>query len=138
VLFRSLITDALKAVCAQRLIRKLCINCARPAKYVYDEQFFKQNQINPEWFAGLDYHLEPVGCKMCNQSGYQGRIALIEGYYTSPEIRRIILHENANSDLLREQIEKQGGKTLYQHAMEHVVRHTTSLSEALTIKNLDG
>ena len=133
-----LITDALKAVCAQRLIRKLCINCARPSNYIHSEDFFKEKQINPEWLAGLDYHLEPVGCKMCNHTGYRGRIALIEGYYTSPEIRHIILHENANSELIRKEIRRQGGKTLYQHAIEHVVRHTTSLTEALTVQNLDG
>jgi type II secretory ATPase GspE/PulE/Tfp pilus assembly ATPase PilB-like protein len=133
-----LITDALKAVCAQSLIRKLCVNCARPVRYLPDADFFIKNQIDPEWFEGLDYYLEPVGCKLCNNTGFRGRIALIEGYYTSPEVRRIILHENASTDLLKEEIVKQGGKTLYQHAMEHVVRHTTALSEALTIKNLDA
>jgi len=133
-----LITDALKAICAQRLIRKLCSNCARPVKYIPDPDFLEKFQIDPSWLENMEFYLEPVGCKICNNTGYRGRIALIEALYTSPEVRRIILHEDASSDLLSQEIRKQGGKTLYQHALDHVVRHTTSLTEALALKNLDG
>jgi type II secretory ATPase GspE/PulE/Tfp pilus assembly ATPase PilB-like protein len=132
-----LITDALKAVCAQRLIRRLCTNCARPARRLPTKEEMISHGIKPEWFENCDYIMEPVGCKMCNNTGYRGRIAIIEGFSTSPEIRRIIIHENADSELIREEIVKQGGKTLYQHAMENVAKQITSITEALTVRNLD-
>jgi len=133
-----LITDALKAVCAQRLIRKLCPNCSRPMRKLPSKDELERMGINPKWLEGADYIMEPVGCKLCNQTGYRGRVAIVEGYFTSPEIRRIIIHENADSEKIRKEIENQGGKTLFQHAVEHVARHTTSITEALTVRNLDA
>lgn len=133
-----LITDALKTVCAQRLIRKLCLNCCRPARKMPSSEELKKMSINPNWLAGCEYILEPVGCKLCNNTGYRGRIAIVEGYFTSPEIRRIIIHENADTGKIRQEIENQGGKTLFQHAVEHVGKGTTSIAEALTVRSLDG
>jgi type II secretory ATPase GspE/PulE/Tfp pilus assembly ATPase PilB-like protein len=133
-----LITDALKAVCAQRLIRKLCPNCSRPMRKLPSKDELNRMGINSKWLEEADYIMEPVGCKLCNQTGYRGRVAIVEGYFTSPEIRNIIIHHNADSEKIRREIENQGGKTLFQHAVEHVGRHTTSLTEALTVRNLDG
>jgi type II secretory ATPase GspE/PulE/Tfp pilus assembly ATPase PilB-like protein len=133
-----LITDALKAVCAQRLIRRLCPNCARPAKQFPSEEEIKKMGIRPEWLAGADRLMEPTGCKLCNKTGYRGRIAIIEGYYTNSRIRQIIIHENADTDKIRQEIENQGGKTLFQHAVEHAAKGTTSITEALTVRNLEG
>jgi type II secretory ATPase GspE/PulE/Tfp pilus assembly ATPase PilB-like protein len=133
-----LITDALKTVCAQRLIRKLCPNCSRPVRKLPTKEELTRMSINPKWLETAEYILEPVGCKLCNQTGYKGRVAIVEGYFTSPEIRRIIIHENADTEKIRKEIENQGGKTLFQHAVEHVARGTTSLVEALTVRSLDG
>jgi type II secretory ATPase GspE/PulE/Tfp pilus assembly ATPase PilB-like protein len=133
-----LITDALKTVCAQRLIRKLCPNCSRPIRKLPTKDELKRMFINPKWLEGAEYIMEPVGCKLCNNTGYRGRVAIVEGYFTSPEIRRIIIHDNADTEKIRQEIENQGGKTLFQHAVEHVARGTTSLTEALTVRTLDG
>jgi type II secretory ATPase GspE/PulE/Tfp pilus assembly ATPase PilB-like protein len=133
-----LITDALKTVCAQRLIRRLCPNCSRPVRKIPTKDELKRMHIDPKWIESAEYLLEPVGCKLCNNTGYKGRVAIVEGYFTSPEIRRIIIHDNADTEKIRREIEHQGGKTLFQHAVEHVARGTTSLAEALTVRNLDG
>lgn len=133
-----LITDALKTVCAQRLIRRLCPNCSRPVRKLPTKEELTRMSINPKWLETAEYILEPVGCKLCNQTGYKGRVAIVEGYFTSPEIRRIIIHDNADTEKIRREIENQGGKTLFQHAVEHVARGTTSLVEALTVRSLDG
>jgi type IV pilus assembly protein PilB len=94
--------------------------------------------IRPEWLESAEYIMEPVGCKLCNGTGYRGRIAIVEGYFTSPEIRRIIIHDNADTEKIKKEIENQGGKTLFQHAVEHVARQTTSITEALSVRSLDG
>lgn len=133
-----LITDALKTVCAQRLIRRLCPNCSRPVRKLPTKDELKRMFIDPKWLETAEYLLEPVGCKLCNGTGYRGRVAIVEGYFTSPEIRRIIIHDNANTEKIKKEIENQGGKTLFQHAVEHVARGTTSLTEALTVRSLDG
>jgi type IV pilus assembly protein PilB len=133
-----LITDALKTVCAQRLIRRLCPNCSRPVRKLPTKEELDRMSINPKWLETAEYILEPVGCKLCNNTGYKGRVAIVEGYFTSPEIRRIIIHDNADTEKIRREIENQGGKTLFQHAVEHVARGTTSITEALTVRTLDG
>lgn len=133
-----LITDALKTVCAQRLIRRLCPNCSRPVRKLPTKDELNRMFINPSWMETAEYLLEPVGCKLCNNTGYKGRVAIVEGYFTSPEIRRIIIHDNADTEKIKREIENQGGKTLFQHAVEHVARGTTSLAEALTVRTIDG
>jgi type II secretory ATPase GspE/PulE/Tfp pilus assembly ATPase PilB-like protein len=134
-----LLTDAIKAICAQRLIRRLC-TCAVPARTAPTKEELKANGIPPEWLENTSQLKEasPTGCKACNGQGYKGRIAIIEGYYTSPRIRQIIMHENGDSEKIKKEMENQGGRTLYQQAVELASRGITSLKEALTVKTLDG
>lgn len=132
-----LIADAMKVVIAQRLIRRLCQNCARPTKSLPSETELQEKGIKKEWLLDTDILLEPTGCKICHGTGYSGRIAIAEGYKVNEAIRRIIMKENANSLLIRKEMERQGGKSLFQHAVELAARKITSLSEALSVRSLE-
>jgi general secretion pathway protein E len=66
-----LIASCLRGVLAQRLVRRLC-SCAerRPLQAA-------ERQLLPE-LAGLDHSFHPLGCELCQGSGYQGRLGLYE------------------------------------------------------------
>jgi type II secretory ATPase GspE/PulE/Tfp pilus assembly ATPase PilB-like protein len=132
-----LITDSLKVVIAQRLVRKLCQNCCKPPVHYPTKEELITSGIEPEWMRAGDNLLEPTGCKICNHTGYAGRTAVAEGYAMTPEIRRIIMKENADTDNIRAEMIKQGGKTMFQGAVEMAARGETSIQEALSIKHLD-
>lgn len=132
-----LITDSLKVVIAQRLIRRLCMNCCRPARGKPPDEELIEFGIDPAWLAGTEGLLDPVGCKVCSGTGYSGRIAIAEGYGMSAEIRRIILKENADTEKIRAEMIKQGGKPLVQAAVELAGRRITSLTEALAIRDVE-
>jgi hypothetical protein len=132
-----LITDSLKVVIAQRLIRRLCGNCCRPARGGPTEAELREYGVDPAWLEGTEGLLEPVGCAVCSGTGYSGRIAIAEGYGMSSEIRRIILKENADTEKIRREMIAQGGKTLLQGAVELAARRVTSLQEALAIRDVE-
>ena len=132
-----LITDSLKVVIAQRLIRRLCSNCCRPARGTPTEAELKEFGVDTKWLEGSEGLLEPVGCKVCSGTGYSGRIAIAEGYGMSAEIRKIILKENADTEKIRREMIAQGGKPLLQGAVELAARRVTSLQEALAIRDVE-
>ena len=133
-----LITDSLKVVIAQRLIRKLCTNCCRPARGRPTDDELKEFGVNPSWLDNTEGLLEPVGCSICSGTGYSGRTAIAEGYGMNQEIRRIILKENADTEKIRQEMIKQGGKPLLQGAVELAAARVTSIQEALTVRDVEA
>jgi MSHA biogenesis protein MshE len=70
-----LVASSLRAVIAQRLVRKLCDNCKTDYQPTGEEQFWLRNidkQLNTSNFK------RGIGCQNCNQTGYRGRIGVFE------------------------------------------------------------
>lgn len=131
-----LLADALSGVCAQRLLRRLCTNCLQQVPLPSMKKLL-QLGIREEWMLGAEVIGQPVGCKMCRSTGYAGRVAVIEGYTISRAIQEIIVNKDANPRAIQAVMEEQGSKSLYQHAVENVAKGVCSLSDALSINNLD-
>ncbi|KIL46212.1 GspE/PulE family protein [Jeotgalibacillus campisalis] len=89
-----LIASSLSGVVAQRLVRKVCRDCAEKEKPSPREK---------EIFAKRGLSLETVtrgsGCASCNMTGYKGRIAIHEVLEIDEEMRRVILNNDAFSKL---------------------------------------
>ncbi|WP_457312180.1 GspE/PulE family protein [Sphingomonas sp. UYAg733] len=78
-----LLASTLRAVIAQRLVRRLCQNCRRPV----------QAQGSVSALLGFDpgaIVYEPVGCEECNNTGFKGRIGVFEAIRIDETIRRLI------------------------------------------------
>ena len=123
-----LITSSIIAICAQRLLRRLCPKCKREHFPSYDE---KQ-------LLGLDTNSEenifiPNGCSQC-QSGYKGRIGVHELLIPNDILRHAISQKKiAASELIKEiAIQHCNMKTLYQDAVEKVLHGYCSLDEVLS------
>ncbi len=118
--------DAILTIIAQRLVRKLCPNCKRHGKF--DKQAlitagFSEELINNGWQPFV-----PVGCYLCHNTGYKGRVGVFEVMAISDELKRMILM-GATSVELADQARKEGVLSLRQSGLEKVKQGLTSLSE---------
>ena len=125
-----LIANAVNIVVAQRLIRRLCKICKRPAKDI-DKQLYVKAGMSEEDIAGTIIY-EPVGCDQCNE-GYRGRAAIHEALLFTKDIRHIILSagETVNEEAIREQAVRNGMLTLRASGLERIKEGVSTLEEVL-------
>ena len=118
------VATSVSLIIAQRLARRLCSECARPAdiprETLLDEGF-------TEDLLDSARIMEPVGCDRCN-GGYKGRVGIYEVVRVTADISRIIM-ENGNSLEIAEQAQKEGFPNLRQSALKKCAQGVTSLKE---------
>jgi len=132
-----LLQESLKAVCAQRLLPRLCQHCAVPLPEAPNEQALTAMGMKPEWFDDNVSFMSAEGCPLCRNSGYSGRTAIIEGYWVTREIRRIIGKEQASSERILHEMISQGGRSLYMQAALLAAKGVTDLTMAVQIRSDD-
>ncbi len=77
------------------------------------------------------------GCKVCNNTGFKGRVAIYEVLTVSPAIKAIIFKSGTADDIKRQAI-KEGMKTLRMSALTKVAQGLTTLGEALSVSASDS
>jgi type II secretory ATPase GspE/PulE/Tfp pilus assembly ATPase PilB-like protein len=142
--------DALLAVLAQRLVRRLCSSCktARPATPEEEAELLHdwlhvmhsvdgtpdEAALLADWRAqhgdgeGRLQRYTCAGCEQCNQTGFRGRVAIHELLTVSPLLRQLI-QTGTRADELRAQALKEGMRTLRQDGIEKVLAGLTSIEE---------
>ena len=121
-----LVSSALIGVVAQRMVRRICPNCAQPTEVPMIEQMTYSKEIGED----RTKFLHGSGCKACASTGYRGRIGIYEILAISDEIRTLLLKE-ATTAQLREQTIKEGMTTLMRDGMLKVKKDITTPSEVL-------
>lgn len=123
-----LVVAALNVIVAQRLCRKICMNCREERKATPDELiacgFAPASAEKIKVYHGK-------GCETCNNTGYKGRIAIYEVLQVTPKIRELVLR-NASADDIKKQAIRDGMKTLRMCALTKVAQGLTTLEEAVT------
>jgi type IV pilus assembly protein PilB len=122
-----LVTASLNAIVAQRLCRRLCQECKRPAEL--DEQVLIDAGFAPEEIGSFQ-PFEPGGCKTCNDRGYKGRVAVYEVMPLWDGLKELIIQGCSTAELKQEAI-RLGFKTLRMSALNKVKLGMTGLAEAL-------
>jgi type II secretory ATPase GspE/PulE/Tfp pilus assembly ATPase PilB-like protein len=128
-------SDAFLGVLAQRLTRRLCLNC-RKQHFVTAEEFEAfQMEYGSAWFerSGIRYAedlkiYKPVGCDNCSGTGYRGRLGIHELMEGTPEIK-LMIKRQANTEDLFSQAMKQGMSTLKQDGIAKVFQGITDMTE---------
>ena len=131
--------DALIAILAQRLIRTLCSKC-KEGYHPSQEEFAEIIQIyGPKYFGdtGFKYSPEltlykPKGCKVCNDTGYKGRMGVHELLVASDELKKAV-QAKAPIDDLRALALDQGMRTLLQDSLEKALHGHTDIKMARSI-----
>ncbi|MDE3067947.1 MAG: Flp pilus assembly complex ATPase component TadA [Verrucomicrobiota bacterium] len=124
-----LISSSVILSCAQRLIRRICSFCKEPVEY--PPKMFEDLGIDPGMFEGAQLY-RGYGCERCKNSGYSGRMAVIEGMTITDQIRRLII-ARANTRELAKVAISQGMRTLRMAALERAREGVTTLEQVLVM-----
>ncbi len=122
-----LISSSLILACAQRLVRRICLGCKEPVNY--PAQMFRDLGIPPGYFDGSQV-FRGRGCERCNNSGYAGRMAIIEAMTITDDIRKMIISRASAMEIGNLAV-SQGMKTLRMVALEKVREGLTTLEQVL-------
>jgi type IV pilus assembly protein PilB len=118
-------------ITAQRLARKLCENCKKPAEYPREALLkagFKPEELDGNWKP-----YKAMGCSACN-NGYKGRVGIYQVMPITEAIQRIILSEGTSLDIAK-QAQAEGVRDLRQSGLQKVRNGMTSLEEVITVTN---
>jgi len=126
----SLLASALILSQAQRLMRRLCTACKKPTDKV-PETLLKEYGIDPAIFKGKNVHA-PRGCPKCHNSGYKGRVAIMEVLTIGRELRNDIVKGLPIKEIA-EKARKKGMLTLKDVGMNKAKDGLTSIEEALSV-----
>jgi type IV pilus assembly protein PilB len=121
-----LVASSLVMLSAQRLCRKICLKCRKPAEVGADflEKIgFKEKVV----------FYTAAGCKYCNNTGFYGRIAILEAVILDDAMREMIIKKSSLDEIKNYAIEKRGMRTLRDDAFLKVKQELTTLDEALRI-----
>jgi len=124
-----LVSTSLRAIMAQRLVRKICRHCKRP--YVPDAKELRSLNINPSQAANATF-ARGDGCGDCNATGYRGRMGIFEIFVMNEEIQKMI-YENAGTARLREKARSQGMRTMREDGARKVTSGLTTIEEVVSI-----
>lgn len=121
-----LVASSLVMLCAQRLARKICPQCNEPIEIPVDFQEKIGFKENVTFYSAK-------GCKYCNNTGFYGRIAILEAVLIDDNIREMIIRKKSLDEIKNYAVEKKGMMTLRDDAFLKVRQGLTTLDEALRI-----
>ena len=125
------ISSTLATTVSQRLVRKLCPECAKERDFTEEEKEIIYGIANK---YGVSVNLDgiktydAVGCKRCNNSGYYGRIGIFEVLVLDDEIRELIVN-NASAMEIKKAAMQGGYKPLVIDGIKKIIAGTTNLQE---------
>ena len=122
-----LIADSVVGIIAQRLVRRLCADC----KEEYEATMEEKELLGYSVDRPLKLY-KPCGCDRCDNTGYKGRIGVYEIMEVTPQLKRVIAH-NEDADKIKNVALENGMKTLRMRAAEYVIDGTTSVTEMLKV-----
>ena len=122
-----LLASTLNLVASQRLLRKVCLNCAEET--AVSPEYLTRVGLNPENFNGVTFY-KGAGCSICNSTGYKGRIGIFEVMTMAAKVRDLIL-ERVSTDVLQKQAQQEGMVTLRDIAEEKLKKGITTVEEVL-------
>jgi type IV pilus assembly protein PilB len=122
-----LITSTVRAVLAQRLVRKICAKCRK--EYKPSQREIAEFGISKEKMEAMKFY-KGEGCSECNNSGYKGRIGLYELLIVDDRIRDLVIkHESLAT--IRNAACDAGMKILRENGLKKVIDGITTIEEVL-------
>jgi type IV pilus assembly protein PilB len=124
-----LISSSVILSCAQRLMRRICSHCKEPV--TYPPKMYEDLGIDPAMFSGTQL-FRGRGCERCKNSGYAGRMAIIEAMTVTDSIRKLVI-ARANTREIGKLAVSQGMHTLRMVALDRVKEGLSTLEQTLVI-----
>lgn len=116
-----MVASAVRGVVAQRLVRQLCNFCAEEIEISTEDATILKIPIGTKI-------KKAIGCRQCENTGYNGRFAVHEIFMITAQIRQMIAKNIADDDLKKIAI-KNGMYTLWNNTLKNVLNGRTTLEE---------
>jgi type II secretory ATPase GspE/PulE/Tfp pilus assembly ATPase PilB-like protein len=123
-----LIASSVIGILAQRLVRKVCEECA--VEKSPDASFLARLDVGGRGTVGS--YRTGSGCEACNMTGYRGRVGIFELMTMDEELKKLVLQQTGAS-VMKEAAIRGGMRTLREDGLEKARRGLTTLGEVLRI-----
>ncbi|MGL1934460.1 MAG: GspE/PulE family protein [Fibrobacterales bacterium] len=120
-----LVSSSVSMIVAQRLVRKNCMHCL--GAYTADEKILKRLTLAPDTVLK-----KGKGCFHCNDTGFDGRVALFEVLTVTENVRELIKNK-ADASAIRKEATKEGMRTLREDGLYKIIAGITTAEEVLRV-----
>jgi type IV pilus assembly protein PilB len=124
-----LVASSVRAIMAQRLVRRLCVNCKQPGEL--SETDLRALNLEPAQLADAQI-MKSVGCEHCRQTGYKGRMGIFEIFVIDDNFRHMINNRHSTF-MLRQRARELGMRTLREDGVRKVLGGMTSAEEVISM-----
>jgi type IV pilus assembly protein PilB len=124
-----LLASSLNMILAQRLVRRICEKCRKPA--TLSPEIAKRLRLTPEMLQNAQLY-EGAGCSNCNNTGYRGRVPIFEFLIVDTEIRQAVA-EGRRENEVRALARKKGFGDLMSSGIHRLLAGLTTTEEVLRV-----
>jgi type IV pilus assembly protein PilB len=124
-----LVASSVRAIMAQRLVRRLCPNCKQPGEL--NENELRALNLEPGRLVDVQV-MKPIGCEDCRGLGYKGRMGIFEIFVIDDHVRHMINHRRSTL-MLRLRARELGMRTLREDGVRKILAGLTSAEEVISI-----
>ncbi|HBM14735.1 MAG TPA: type II secretion system protein GspE [Lentisphaeria bacterium] len=124
-----LVASSVRAIMAQRLVRRICSACSED--YIPNETEIKLMGVEPDAIKKATFK-KGKGCTECNNTGFKGRFGIIELFMLTEDLQELIF-KGASSFQIKEAARKAGMKTLREDGVRKVMAGMTTIEEVVRV-----
>jgi type IV pilus assembly protein PilB len=124
-----LVASSVRAIMAQRLVRRLCAECKVPTEL--GETELRALRIESSQLTEARV-MKAVGCEHCRGTGYRGRMGIFEIFVIDDDVRHMI-NNKQSTVVLRQKARELGMRTLREDGVRKVLSGMTSAEEVISI-----
>jgi len=129
-----LVQSSVGMAAAQRLLRRVCPDCKEPISV--PEEVLERIQYRNRPGAPPPRFVRGRGCSKCKDTGYRGRLAVIEAMTNYPDLQELIMTRAPSAEIKRAAIQC-GMSTLRQNALQKAAEGITTIEEVLRVSAAD-
>ena len=122
-----LVAAAVRAVLAQRLVRRNCPNCRVP--FEHDEKLLNSLGIRSDQITDASF-MKGEGCLKCNGTGFRGRVGVFEMFQVNEELQSMV-YEEASLVALRDKAREMGMRNMREDGIRKIIGGITTPQEVL-------
>ena len=129
-----LIASSVVLVAAQRLCRRVCPNCKEPIeipKAIFDRMNVSMEKMAPD--VSKRIYFKGKGCDKCNQTGYYGRMGILETLVIDDKLRDLVVKKASAYELKEYATQHNHMSTLREDALKKFARGDTTLDEVIRV-----
>ncbi len=129
-----LVSSSVRAIVAQRLVRRLCPKCKEPHELTDAE--IRALRLDPSQAHGTNA-MRAKGCDQCRHIGYKGRLGIFEMFVINDDVR-FMINDKASTIQLRKKARELGMRTLREDGVRKVLAGVTTAEEVISATMADA